>query len=65
MQLEKEGVFIVQSLTEAKAAVISMMEEKQFGIAGQEIAVKEFLSGEALSFIATVDGEHILPLAGS
>ncbi len=42
-----------------------MMEEKQFGIAGQEIAVKEFLSGEALSFIATVDGEHILPLAGS
>lgn len=42
-----------------------MMEEKQFGIAGQEIVVEEFLSGDELSFIGMVDGEHILPLSGS
>ena len=60
-----KGVFIAQSLTEARDAVISIMEEKQFGMAGQEIVVEEFLSGEELSFIAMIDSEHILPLASS
>ena len=58
-----KGVFIAQSLTEARDSVISIMEKKQFGTAGQEIVVEKFLSGEELSFIAIVDGEHILPLA--
>lgn len=60
-----KGVIIAQSLNEAKKTVIAMMEEKQFGTAGQEIVIEEFLTGEELSFIAMVDGEHILPLAGS
>nr|WP_308159707.1 hypothetical protein [Coxiella-like endosymbiont of Rhipicephalus sanguineus] len=45
----------------SKSTVISMMEEKQFGIAGQEIVVEKFLSGYELSFIGMVDGEHIYP----
>ncbi|AAO89882.2 phosphoribosylamine--glycine ligase [Coxiella burnetii RSA 493] len=60
-----KGVVIAQSLQEAKETVIAMMEEKQFGNAGAEIVIEEFLAGEELSFIAMVDGEHILPLAGS
>ncbi|WP_267256301.1 phosphoribosylamine--glycine ligase [Coxiella endosymbiont of Ornithodoros maritimus] len=60
-----KGVVIPQSLQEAKETVIAMMEEKQFGNAGAEIVIEEFLTGEELSFIAMVDGEHILPLAGS
>lgn len=59
-----KGVFIAQSLTEARNTVISMMEEKKFSTAGQEIVVEEFLYGKELSFITMVDGKHILPLAG-
>ena len=60
-----KGVFIAQSLTEARGAVVSMMKNKQFTTAGQEIIVEEFLYGKELSFIAMVDGEHIVPLDGS
>ena len=60
-----KGVFIAQSLTEARDSVIAIMEKKQFGMAGKEIVIEKFLSGEELSFIAMVDGEHILPLAGA
>ena len=56
---------IAQSLKKAKETVLTMMEEKQFGHAGEEIIIEQFLAGEELSFIAMVDGEHILPLAGS
>lgn len=60
-----KGVFIAQSLQEAQDSVISIMEKKQFGRAGEEIVIEKFLSGEELSFIAMVDGKHILPLAGA
>ena len=60
-----KGVVIAESLNEAKETIIAMMEEKRFGTAGQEIVIEEFLTGEELSFITMVDGEHILPLASS
>ncbi|QHG92480.1 phosphoribosylamine--glycine ligase [Coxiella endosymbiont of Amblyomma sculptum] len=60
-----KGVFVVQSLTEAQDVIVSIMEKKKFGSAGQEIIIEEFLYGEELSFTVVVDGEHILPLAGS
>ena len=60
-----KGVVIAESLNEAKETVIAMMEKKQFGAAGQEIVIEEFLTGEELSFTTIVDGEHILPLASS
>lgn len=60
-----KGVIIAESLNEAKETIIAMMEKKQFGTAGQEIVIEEFLKGEELSFIAMVDGQHIIPLAGS
>ena len=60
-----KGVVIAQSLNEAKETIIAMMEKKQFGTAGQEIVIEEFVTGEEISFIVMVDGKHILPLAGS
>ncbi|AJC50469.1 phosphoribosylamine--glycine ligase [Coxiella endosymbiont of Amblyomma americanum] len=60
-----KGVFIAQSFIEAKNIVISMLEEKKLGVAGQEIVVEDFLYGEELSFTVIISGKHFLPLASS
>lgn len=60
-----KGVIIAETLEQAEKAINAMLDEKTFGEAGNEIVVEEFLTGEELSFIVMVDGEHILPLASS
>jgi phosphoribosylamine--glycine ligase len=37
----------------------------QFGAAGAEVVIEEFLQGEEVSFIVMTDGTHVLPLATS
>jgi phosphoribosylamine--glycine ligase len=59
-----KGVVIAASLTEALAAARAMFAG-QFGAAGNEVVIEEFLPGEEASFIVMADGEHILPLASS
>jgi len=60
-----KGVVIAHSVDEAKAAVRNMLDEGEFGDAGAQIVIEQFLTGEEASFIAIVDGDHILPLASS
>ena len=60
-----KGVIVAHTLAEAEAAVRSMLDDQAFGEAGNQILIEEFLTGEEASFIAMVDGEHILPLATS
>ena len=60
-----KGVVVAQSVSEAEAAVRTMLCEGAFGDAGQRVVIEDFLVGEEASFIAIVDGEHILPLASS
>ena len=60
-----KGVIIAKSLREAKKIVLAMMEKKQFGHAGEEIIIEEFLTGTEISFITILDGKCILPLAES
>ena len=60
-----KGVIVAQTLAEAEQAVRSMLDDREFGEAGGRIVIEEFLPGEEASFIAMVDGEHILPLATS
>ncbi len=59
-----KGVVIAHSHDEAIDAAMQMFGG-QFGSAGQDIVVEEFLHGEEASFIAMVDGTHVLALATS
>ena len=59
-----KGVIICASIDEAIASAQAMFDG-QFGKAGDTVVIEEFLQGEEASFIAMVDGEHILPLATS
>ncbi|MEO0462515.1 MAG: phosphoribosylamine--glycine ligase [Pseudomonadota bacterium] len=55
-----KGVVIAQTLDEAHAALADMFGG-QFGDAGAEVVIEEFLEGEEASFFALTDGETILP----
>jgi phosphoribosylamine--glycine ligase len=59
-----KGVVICASADEAVATAEAMFAGR-FGNAGERIVVEEFLEGEEASFIALVDGRHVLPLATS
>ena len=59
-----KGVVICATTEEAVETAESMFAGR-FGAAGDTIVVEEFLEGEEASFIAMVDGAHVLPLATS
>lgn len=60
-----KGVILAQTEAEALAAVRDMLQGNSFGAAGNRVVIEEFLEGEEASFIAMVDGDHVLPLASS
>jgi phosphoribosylamine---glycine ligase len=59
-----KGVIIVDSVAEAIATARAMFDG-QFGDAGEQVIIEEFLQGEEASFIVMADGQNILPLASS
>jgi phosphoribosylamine---glycine ligase len=59
-----KGVVIADSV-EAALAAAGTMFAGQFGEAGHEVVIEEFLEGEEASFIVMADGAHVLPLASS
>jgi phosphoribosylamine--glycine ligase len=59
-----KGVIVARTTSEACRAVDDILGG-QFGEAGAELVVEEFLSGEEASFFALCDGENILPLASA
>ena len=60
-----KGVIVAQTEAEAIAAVEDMLSGNKFGDAGHRVVIEDFLVGEEASFIAMVDGKHILPMATS
>ncbi len=60
-----KGVIIATTREEAKAAVVSMMQDKQFGSSGDHIVVEEFLTGPEVSVLAFTDGETVKPMVSS
>jgi phosphoribosylamine---glycine ligase len=60
-----KGVIIAQTVAEAEDAIDVMLLQEQFGQAGAEVVIEEFLEGEEASFFALVDGETALPLASA
>jgi len=60
-----KGVFIVKNLVQARDALNALMEEKNFGEAGRQVVIEEFLEGEEISILAFCDGKTIMPMVSS
>ncbi|MEQ8955394.1 MAG: phosphoribosylamine--glycine ligase, partial [Gammaproteobacteria bacterium] len=60
-----KGVIVAGAEDEAIAAVEDMLSGNAFGEAGHRVVIEQFLAGEEASFIAMVDGKHVLPMATS
>ena len=54
-----KGVLICKDLEEAKAGVKTLMMDKQFGSAGDEIVIEEFMTGREVSVLSFVDGNIV------
>ena len=59
-----KGVLICQTLEEAKEGVKTLMMDKKFGSAGDEIVIEEFMTGREVSVLSFVDG-NILKIMSS
>jgi phosphoribosylamine--glycine ligase len=60
-----KGVIIAMTREEAKAAVISIMRDKQFGKSGDRVVIEEFLEGPEVSVLSFTDGETVVPMISS
>ena len=60
-----KGVIVAQSVEEALKTIEDMLSGNCFGEAGHRVVIEQFLEGEEASFIAMVDGKHVLPMATS
>ena len=57
-----KGVILPESKEEAEAALRDIMLNKEFGAAGDEVVIEEFLEGEELSILSFCDGYTIKSL---
>ena len=60
-----KGVLICQTLEEAKEGVKSIMEDKKFGSAGNQMVIEEFMTGREVSVLSFVDGDTIRIMTSS
>ena len=60
-----KGVVIAATLEEADGAIDAALEDQQFGKAGAELVIEDFMEGEEVSFFALVDGTSAVPLASA
>ena len=60
-----KGVIIANTRDEAKAAVVSMMQDKAFGSSGDNIVIEEFLTGPEVSVLSFTDGKTVVPMISS
>ncbi len=54
-----KGVLICADIDTARAGVKSIMQEKQFGDAGNRLVIEEFMQGREVSVLAFTDGKTI------
>ncbi len=60
-----KGVIIAMTRDEAKDAVVSIMQDKQFGKSGDNIVIEEFLTGPEVSVLSFTDGNVVVPMISS
>ena len=57
-----KGVLICESINEAEEAIKNIMDNKQFGDAGDTLVIEEFLCGTEASLLCFVDGKNIIAM---
>lgn len=60
-----KGVLICNTLEEAIAGVKAIMLDKQFGSAGDQLVIEEFMTGKEVSVLAFCDGTNIVPMTSA
>lgn len=60
-----KGVLICNNHQEALDGVKQIMEDKQFGSAGDRLVVEEFMTGREVSVLCFCDGTHVLPMTSA
>lgn len=60
-----KGVLICSTLEEAKEGVRTIMLDKKFGDAGNEMVIEEFMTGREVSVLSFVDGNTIKTMASA
>ena len=57
-----KGVYVCATRAEAKAAARSMLVDRIFAAAGNQVVIEECLVGHEASILAIIDGDTIVPL---
>jgi len=57
-----KGVTVAMTLDEAEQALKTIMVDKQFGAAGDQVVIEQYLQGEELSILSFVDGLVVKPM---
>ncbi|MBS1258522.1 MAG: Phosphoribosylamine--glycine ligase [Candidatus Scalindua arabica] len=60
-----KGVFVCKTNDEAIQAIDSIMNDRVFGNAGDQVVIEECLTGEEVSLLAFTDGRTIVPMESS
>lgn len=60
-----KGVIIVDDLGSGIKAIDSIMEEKQFGEAGNRVIIEEYLNGKEATILAFTDGITAVPMVSA
>jgi len=60
-----KGVFVCKTNDEALQAIDSIMKDRVFGNAGDQVVIEECLTGEEVSLLAFTDGRTIVPMESS
>ncbi len=60
-----KGALVCETTTDVEEALTACFDRRDFGAAGDEVVVEEFVAGEEASMIALTDGQDLLPLLPS
>lgn len=60
-----KGVIIAEDKRCAKEALLSIMQDKQFGESGNKVVIEEYLEGPEVSVLAFTDGTTVVPMVSS
>ncbi|MDA0770324.1 MAG: phosphoribosylamine--glycine ligase [SAR202 cluster bacterium Casp-Chloro-G4] len=60
-----KGVIVAETRQDALTALKEIMDDRQFGEAGDSVLIEEYLQGQEVSVFAFVDGDYVSPMAAA